>query len=219
MNKISNRLLLLLMLIITNLNGQEIDFANRFSLDKFDKMINKEINRQIRKKGYKEMKNEGVERYFIYNLSRNNYASWESLRDYFFLDSCELRTYMDFDGKNGDLRIGGCVFAYLYRPIDSIRVGYLEGKLLGKTNIPENVFNSSFLLLREHRMDYLFICPVYFPDKDYGASLFGIKNKKVYKIYSVKDWERHTYQYYCIPLDTYIDYYDKMEELDLKQYE
>ena len=126
---------------------------------------------------------------------------------------------MDFDGKNGDLRIGGCVFAYLYRPIDSIRVGYLEGKLLGKTNIPENVFNSSFLLLREHRMDYLFICPVYFPDKDYGASLFGIKNKKVYKIYSVKDWERHTYQYYCIPLDTYIDYYDKMEELDLKQYE
>ncbi|MGP1447002.1 MAG: hypothetical protein ACTTKO_05680 [Candidatus Limimorpha sp.] len=219
MNKISNRLLLLLMLIITNLNGQEIDFANRFSLDKFDKMINKEINRQIRKKGYKEMKNEGVERYFIYNLSRNNYASWESLRDYSFLDSCELRTYMDFDGKNGDLRIGGCVFAYLYRPIDSIRVGYLEGKLLGKTNIPENVFNSSFLLLREHRMDYLFICPVYFPDKDYGASLFGIKNKKVYKIYSVKDWERHTYQYYCIPLDTYIDYYDKMEELDLKQYE
>ena len=94
---------------------------------------------------------------------------------------------MDFDGKNGDLRIGGCVFAYLYRPIDSIRVGYLEGKLLGKTNIPENVFNSSFLLLREHRMDYLFICPVYFPDKDYGASLFGIKNKKVYKIYSVKN--------------------------------
>lgn len=233
MNKISRWLLLLLILIMTNLQGQEIDFAARFSLDKFNKRINKEINRQIRRKGYKEMKAEGVERYYVYNLSRNTYASWESLRDYSFLDSCELRTYMDFDGKDGDLRIGGAVFAYLYRTIDSMRIGYLEGKQLGRANIPESVFNSWYLLLHEHKMDYLFICPIYYPDKDFGMSSFGVKNNKLYKIYSVKDWERHTSTRYCIPIDVFMDYieemmkegldfehaYQKIGTLDLKQYE
>lgn len=233
MHKILRWLLVLSTLIMTNLQGQEIDFANRFSLDKFNKRINKEIDRQIRRKGYKEMKSEGIERYFIYNLSRNTRATWESLRDYSFLDSCELRTYMNFDGKDGDLRIGGPVFAYLYRPIDSITIGYLEGEQLWKANIPEHDFNSSFFLLREHKMDYLFICPVYYPDNNWGRMLFGVKNNKLYKMYSVKDIERHTYTIYCIPIDVWMDYievmmkdgldYDhachKIGTLDLKQYE
>lgn len=233
MNKISRWLLLLSTLTMINLQGQEVDFAKKFSIEKFNRRINRKINCQIRRKGYKEMRAEGVERYFIYNLSRNTYAPWESLRDYSFLDSCELRTYMDFDGKNGDLRIGGAVFAYLYRPIDSMRIGYLEGKQLGKANIPERVFNSWYLLLREHKMDYLFICPIYYPDKDFGMSSFGVKNNKLYKIYSVKDCERHTYTRYYIPLDVFMDYieegmkegldfdhaYQKIGTLDLKQYE
>ena len=233
MHKILRWLLVLSTLIMTNLQGQEIDFANRFSLDKFNKRINKEIDRQIRRKGYKEMKSEGIERYFIYNLSRNTRATWESLRDYSFLDSCELRTYMNFDGKDGDLRIGGPVFAYLYLPIDSITIGYLEGEQLWKANIPEHDFNSSFFLLREHKMDYLFICPVYYPDNNWGRMLFGVKNNKLYKMYSVKDIERHTYTIYCIPIDVWMDYievmmkdgldYDhachKIGTLDLKQYE
>ena len=233
MNKISRWLLLFSILIMTNLQGQEIDFAARFSLDKFNKRINKEINRQIRRKGYKEMKAEGVERYYVYNLSRNTYASWESLRDYSFLDSCELRTYMDFDGKDGDLRIGGAVFAYLYRPDDSLTIGYLEGKQLWKANVPEHDHSSLFFLLREHKMDYLFICPIYYPDKDFGMSSFGVKNNKLFKIYSVKDWERHTSTRYCIPIDVFMDYieemmkegldfehaYQKIGTLDLKQYE
>lgn len=79
MNKIYRWLLLFSTLIMTNLHGQEIDFAKKFSLDKFNKKMNKEINRQIKIKGYKEMRSLGVERYFIYNLSLNTYASWESL--------------------------------------------------------------------------------------------------------------------------------------------
>lgn len=233
MHKILRWLLLLSTLIMTNLQGQEIDFANRFSLDKFNKRINKEIDSQIRRKGYKEMRAEGIERYFIYNLSRNKRATWESLRDYSFLDSCELRPYMDFDGKDGDLRIGGPVFAYLYRPIDSMRIGYLEGKQLGKANIPEHVFNSSFLSLREHKIDYLFTCPVYYPDNNLGRMMFGVKNNKLYIIYSVKDFERHTSTKYCIPIDVFMDYIEEMMKdgldyvhachkigtLDLKQYE
>lgn len=233
MHKILRWLLLLSTLIMTNLQGQEIDFANRFSLNKFNKRINKEIDRQIRRKGYKEMRAEGIERYFIYNLSRNDYATWESLRDYSFLDSCELRPYMDFDGKDGDLRIGGPVFAYLYRPIDSITIGYLEGKKLWKANIPEHDFNSSFLSLREHKVDYLFICPVYYPDNNLGRMMFGVKNNKIYRIYSVEDIERHTSSKYCIPLDVWMDYIEEMMSegldyvhachkigtLDLKQYE
>lgn len=233
MSKISRWLLFLSALVTINLYGQEVDFAKKFSIEKFNKRINREINRQIRRKGYKEMKAEGIERYFIYNLSRNTRATWNSLRDYSFLDSCELRTYMDFIGKDGDLRIGGPVFAYLYRPIDSMRIGYLEGKQLWKANISENVFNSLFLVLREHRMDYLFICPVRFPDGDYGASTFGIKNNKIYKIYSVKDWEHHTYTRYYIPIDVFMNYIEEMMEegldfdhayqkigtFDLKQYE
>ena len=233
MSKIIRWILFLSVLITINLYGQEVDFAEKFSIERFNKRINREINRQIRRKGYKEMKAEGVERYFVYNLSRNTYASWESLRDYSFLDSCELRTYMDFDGKDGDLRIGGAVFAYLYRTIDSMRIGYLEGKQLGRAYIPESVFNSWYLLLREHKMDYLFICPIYDPDKDFGMSSFGVKNNKLYKIYSVKDWERHTSTRYCIPIDVFMDYieemmkegldfehaYQKIGTLDLKQYE
>lgn len=233
MSKISRWLLFLSALITINLYGQEVDFAKKFSIEKFNKRINREINRQIRRKGYKEMKAEGIERYFIYNLSRNTRATWNSLRDYSFLDSCELRTYMDFIGKDGDLRIGGPVFAYLYRPIDSMTIGYLEGKQLWKANIPEHIFNPSFFLLREHKMDYLFICPVSFPDEDFGMSSFGVKNNKLYKIYSVKDCERHTSTTYCIPIDVFMDYIEEMMSegldyvhachkigtLDLKQYE
>ena len=219
MSKISRWLCFLSTLITINLYGQEVDFAKKFSIEKFNKRINREINRQIRRKGYKEMKTEGVERYFIYNLSRNTRAPWESLRDYSFLDSCELRTYMDFDGKDGDLRIGGPVFVTLYQPRDSMEIGWLEGIRLYRTNISVSHKDSPIFLLRNHKMDCLFRCPICFPDKDYGSPLFGIKNNKVYKIYSVKDWERHTYQYYCIPLETFMDYYNKMEEVDLKQYE
>ena len=233
MNKIYRWLLLFSTLIMTNLHGQEIDFAKKFSLDKFNKKMNKEINRQIKIKGYKEMRSLGVERYFIYNLSLNTYASWESLRDYSFLDSCELRTYMDFDGKNGDLRIGGPVFAYIYRPTDSMTIGYLEGKLLWKDNILEHHKSSSFHLLREHKADYLFICPVYFPGNDFGRLLFGVKNNKLFIIFSVKDCELHTFTRYCIPIDVFIDYIEvmmkdgldfdhachKLGTLDLKQYE
>ncbi|MBR1515086.1 MAG: hypothetical protein IJ622_12475 [Bacteroidales bacterium] len=233
MSKISRWLCFLSTLITINLYGQEVDFAKKFSIEKFNKRINRDINRQIRRKGYKEMKTEVVERYFIYNLSRNTYASWESLRDYSFLDSCELRTYMDFDGKKGDLRIGGPVFAYLYRPDDSLTIAYLEGKQLWKAHITEHFFNPSFFLLRDHRMDYLFKSPIFFPDKSYAAPLFGVKDNKVYKIYSVKDGERHTYTNYCIPIDVFMDYIEegmkkgldfdhacqKLGTLDLKQYE
>ena len=118
MHKILRWLLVLSTLIMTNLQGQEIDFANRFSLDKFNKRINKDIDHQIRRKGYREMKSEGIERYFIYNLSQNIRATWESLRDYSFLDSCSLdgrlietfqetslQTTIDISGLNAGMYI------------------------------------------------------------------------------------------------------------------